>query len=63
MSKLLNDRLKYIVLGHLSNENNLPELAFEAVRLEITMSDNRYRAEDFHIMVAKRSEPSPLLVV
>lgn len=63
LSKLLNDRLKYIVLGHLSNENNLPELAFEAVRLEITMSDNRYRAEDFHIMVAKRSEPSPLLVV
>lgn len=63
LSKLLNDRLKYIVLGHLSNENNLPELAFEAVRLEITMSDNRYRAEDFQIMVAKRSEPSPLLVV
>lgn len=63
LSKLLNDRLKYIVLGHLSNENNLPELAFEAVRLEITMSDNDYRAEDFQIMVAKRSEPSPLLVV
>ena len=63
LSKLLSDRLKYIVLGHLSNENNLPELAFEAVRLEITMSDNRYRAEDFQIMVAKRSEPSPLLVV
>lgn len=63
LSRLLCDRLKHIVLGHLSNENNLPELAFEAVRLEITMSENKYCAEDFHIMVAKRNEPSELIVV
>lgn len=63
LSRLLCDRLKHIVLGHLSNENNLPELAFEAVRLEITMSDNKYCAEDFCITVAKRSEPSELIVV
>lgn len=63
LSRLLCDRLKYIILGHLSHENNLPELAFEAVRLEITMSDNSYRAEDFRIMIAKRSEPSELVVV
>jgi len=63
LSKVLCDRLKYIVLGHLSKENNLPELAYEAVRLEINMSDNRYRAEDFVVMVAKRNEPMDLLVI
>lgn len=63
LSKLLNDHLKYIVLGHLSKENNMPELAYEAVRLEIEMSENRYRAENFSLMVAKRNEPMQLLVV
>lgn len=63
LSRVLNDHLKYIVLGHLSKENNLPELAYEAVRLEIDMSDNPYRAEDFILMVAKRNEPMQLLVI
>ncbi|MBO6015978.1 MAG: MBL fold metallo-hydrolase [Lachnospiraceae bacterium] len=63
LSKVLCDRLKYIVLGHLSKENNMPELAYEAVRLEINMSDNRYHAEDFVLMVAKRNEPMELLVI
>lgn len=61
LSNIVNDHLKYIMLGHLSHENNLPELAYEAVRLEINMGDNPYRAEDFYISVAKRSEPSPLI--
>ena len=61
LNGLLNERLKYIMLGHLSHENNLPELAFEAVRLEIEMGDNPYRAADFNIRIAKRCEPSPLI--
>ena len=39
------------MLGHLSKENNLPELAYEAVRMEITMGENPYRAEDFRMML------------
>ncbi|MBR1691709.1 MAG: MBL fold metallo-hydrolase [Lachnospiraceae bacterium] len=63
LGKVLSDRLKYIVLGHLSKENNMPELAYEAVRLEINMSDNEFCAEDFTVMVAKRNEPMELLVI
>ncbi len=63
LSRVLHDHLKYILLGHLSKENNLPELAYEAVRMEITLGDNPYRAEDFQIQVAKRSEISPVMVV
>ena len=63
LSRLLHDKLQYIVLGHLSKENNMPELAYETVKLEITQSDNCYKAGDFPIQVAKRSEVSRLIEI
>jgi len=61
LSELLHDKMQAVVLGHLSKENNLPELAYETVRLEITMADNEYKATDFPISVAKRSEVSQVV--
>lgn len=61
LSKVLNNHLKGIFLGHLSQENNLPELAFETVRVEIMFSDSDYRPEELPISVAKRSAPSVLI--
>lgn len=61
LSRVLHDDLKKVVLGHLSQENNLPELAYEAVRLEIDLADNPYRANDFPIQVAKRGELSEMI--
>ena len=63
LCELLHDQMKHILLGHLSKENNLPELAYEAVRLEITMGDNPYDAGDFPISVAKRDVPSEVIYV
>lgn len=54
LCEILHDDLKAVILGHLSKENNMEELAYEAVRMEITMGDNPYKAEDFPIYVAKR---------
>ncbi|MCH5344480.1 MAG: MBL fold metallo-hydrolase [Acetatifactor sp.] len=61
LSRILHDKLQTIILGHLSKENNLPELAYETVRMEISMGDNPYKAEDFRLMVAKRSEVSSVI--
>lgn len=61
LCRILHDGMKHIVLGHLSKENNIPELAYEAVRMEVTMGDCPYTADDFPIMVAKRDEPSPMI--
>lgn len=61
LSRVLHDKLQTIILGHLSKENNLPELAYEAVRMEITMGENPYNANDFRMMVASRSELSPVV--
>lgn len=63
LGRLLHDGLQQIVLGHLSKENNLPELAYETVRLEIIQSDNPYRADDFPIQVARRSTVSPVIEI
>jgi phosphoribosyl 1,2-cyclic phosphodiesterase len=63
LSKLLNDNLKTVFLGHLSKENNLAELAYETVRLEISMADNPYKPDDFPIYVANRSEVSRLVEI
>jgi phosphoribosyl 1,2-cyclic phosphodiesterase len=56
LCKILHDNLRTVLLGHLSKENNLPELAYESVRIEINMGENPYKAGDFDIQVAKRSE-------
>jgi phosphoribosyl 1,2-cyclic phosphodiesterase len=63
LSRLLNDNLKTVFLGHLSKENNLAELAYETVRLEISMADNPYKPDDFPIYVANRSEVSQLVEI
>lgn len=61
LSALMHDGLKAVCLGHLSKENNLAELAYETVRLEITMAENGYKPDDFPIYVANRSEISEIV--
>ena len=63
LSRILHDQLKAVILGHLSKENNLAELAYETVRLEITMADNEFKGNDFPIMVAKRDEVSGVVEI
>ena len=63
LSRLLHDKLQYIVLGHLSKENNYEALAYETVAAEVTAGDNPFHSSDFHLSVAKRSEVSPLIEV
>ena len=63
LSSVLHDHLKYILLGHLSKENNYPELAFVTVQQEITLGNNPYRANDFPIEVAPRDRGSCLVTV
>ncbi len=61
LGQILHDGMQHILLGHLSKENNYDELAYETVRLEISLGDNPYRGNDFPIEVAKRNRPSSLI--
>ena len=59
LCRLLHDGTRQIFLGHLSKENNFPELAYETVKLEISFGDTPYGPSDFPISVAYRDRPAP----
>lgn len=61
INDIISEKLSHIILGHLSQENNYPDLAYEAVRNEINFGDNDFQADDFNIKVASRVEPSCLV--
>ncbi len=63
LCEILHDGMKQILLGHLSKENNLAELAYETVRMEVTMADIPYNGNDFPIRVADRSCVSEMIEV
>lgn len=63
LGKVLHDKFKAVLLGHLSKENNYAELAYETVRLEITMGDCPYSGNDFPIYVANRDSVSKPIMV
>ena len=60
---ILHDDLQYVVLGHLSKENNYEELAYETVKLEISIGDNPYKGDDIPMMVAKRDQVSDIIAL
>lgn len=60
---ILHDNLQYVVLGHLSKENNYEELAYETVKLEVSIGNNPYKGEDIPMMVAKRDMVSEIITL
>ena len=60
---ILHDNLRKVMLGHLSKENNYAELAYETVKLEVTLGDNPYKGEEIPISVAKRDSISEVVTV
>jgi phosphoribosyl 1,2-cyclic phosphodiesterase len=61
LDRLVHDKLQAVVLGHLSRENNIPELAYETVRVELAMGQTEFMGNEFPITVAKRDEVSPVI--
>ena len=61
ISRLLNDDVKALMLCHLSDKNNMPELAYESVKVEITLADNKYEGNDFPLYVAPKNELSRVI--
>ena len=60
---ILHENLECVILGHLSKENNYEELAYETVKLEITMGNTPFKGEDIPIMVAKRDTISKIITL
>ena len=63
LDEVLHDGMKKILLGHLSKENNYPQLAYETVKMEITMGSSPYKGNDFPIEIAPRDSLSELITI
>lgn len=59
ISYLLKSGLEQVMLGHLSKENNFPELAYKTVVDELINS--KYNENNLSINVANRIAPSPII--
>lgn len=62
ITNLYHDKLTHIILGHLSNENNFPELAYESVK-EVLAKCSFIDFSKLKISVASRSSNSDLVVL
>lgn len=63
LCNILHEKLKYIMLGHLSKENNYEELALETVKLEVTLGDTPFKGDELPLYVAKRDAMSNILII
>ena len=59
ISCLANNGLNRVMLGHLSNENNFPELAYKTVVEELI--ENHISTDNLSLSVAGRFETSPMI--
>lgn len=56
--KVLHSQLRHVILAHLSKENNLPELAYETVRIELQSAVKKQGLTMPDLFVANRDIPS-----
>ena len=57
------EKLIYSIILFLSKENNYARLAYETVKLEVTLGDNDYKGEDLDMFVANRDTVSDIIMV
>jgi len=62
ISEVMHENLKYVMLGHLSKENNRPELAHETVKSQILSFCPGY-ASGVKLLVSEREEVSQVVEV
>jgi phosphoribosyl 1,2-cyclic phosphodiesterase len=62
IKEILHSGLQHILLGHLSKENNFPELAYRTVLYELEQSET-WNSLNTEMLVAERYEPTELLQI
>lgn len=61
LNELFHDELKYIVLGHLSNENNHDDVAYESVKVELL--SQKLHERNVELIVASKFMNSKLISI
>lgn len=58
LSEVIGETCRHIFLGHLSKENNYSELAYETVKLELSLHNIDIEKEGLTLQVASRTAPT-----
>ena len=62
IGKLIHDKLQHVLLGHLSQENNYPQLAYSTVKYELEQQ-TEWNELGATLVVAKRSQPTCVVTI
>lgn len=62
IQRVLHDKLQYVMLGHLSQENNLPDLAYRTVKYELEQLPE-WKDFGISLSVANRTCPSEVVTI
>jgi phosphoribosyl 1,2-cyclic phosphodiesterase len=60
--ELYHENMSHVILGHLSHENNMPEVAYESIKLEISQL-LKLKEEDLRVIIANRFTNSELVII
>ena len=63
LEEIIGPQTENILLGHLSKDNNYPVLAYETVKLEVTMGETPYHGDDIPLCIAERDRVSKILCI
>ncbi|MBQ6551199.1 MAG: MBL fold metallo-hydrolase [Lachnospiraceae bacterium] len=63
LNRILDPGLEFVFLGHLSEENNYPDIALLTVTQSVDMAENEYHSSDFNIRIASRHHASELVSI
>lgn len=61
LCRIMNEKVQHIILGHLSKENNYPELAYETVKCEL--EENGISGASNLLTIAKCGEPTAVFEI
>jgi len=62
ISELFHENLQYVILGHLSRENNHPDTAHQTVRAELTANE-KICIHDVQLIVSEREEITGMVTI
>ncbi len=62
IERVLHDKLRCVMLGHLSQENNLPDLAYQTVKYELEQLP-QWEDVSTELSVARRTQPTPAVMI
>ena len=58
LAKVIDEGTEQVFLGHLSKENNYADLAYETVKVELSLHNMNPEKRNLNLLIADRTNPT-----